>query len=130
MSSQDLESMRGLQRYLIQELKAIPGIHLNGPEELDKRICNNVNFSYDAVEGDILLNELSLEGYCVSTGSACQSRHSRVSHVLKAINCPPIYIHGNLRIGLSKYTTQRDLEGFILKLKEIIQKDSPFKLYR
>lgn len=129
ISPYDIGQMKILQKFLIEELLRIPGVKLNGPANLDQRICSNVNISYDCLEGEYILHELSKFGYCVSTGSACQSSHSRISPVLQGIKCPPRFIHGNIRIGLSKFTTKSHLEGFLEKLSYIISNKSPFKLY-
>jgi cysteine desulfurase len=128
MSESDLVYMRRLQRELIAKLKTISGVRINGPEDLSKRLCTNVNFSYEALEGEVILNELSSHGIYVSTGSACSSKYSRVSHVLQSINCPTRFIHGNIRVGISKFTTIEEVDTFIVKFKNIIAAHSPFRL--
>jgi len=94
---------------------------LNGPSDLAKRICNNVNISVDSMEGEKLLTLLSGKGICVSTGSACSSRSSRLSSVLQAINCPVEYIHGNIRISLSKNNNLSEIKYFLSVFREIIK---------
>ncbi len=129
IGSSEITHMQNLQSYLINELASIPGIQINGPTDPNKRLCNNLNISCDCLEGEYILHELSAHGLYISTGSACQSSHARISHVLQAIKCPFRYIHGNIRIGLSKYTTHADVQNFIGKFKQIISKPSHFKLY-
>lgn len=125
----DVLHMKRLQTYLLGELKKIRGVKINGPEELDKRVCTNLNISLDVLEGESILHALSMDGICISTGSACHSKHSRISHVLQGIKCPPRFIHGNIRIGLSKYTSQQDVEAFLDRFLSLTSADFPFRLY-
>lgn len=121
--------MKELQKYFLEEIAQFPGTRINGPEDLNKRICTNLNISCDCFEGEFVLQELAKLGCYVSTGSACQSSHSRISHVLQAIKCPPRFIHGNIRIGLSKFTRKSDIQNFLDYFSSIISTKSPFKLY-
>ena len=122
-SQKDVRNMKNLQDYFIKELMKINSIHLNGPEDLTKRICNNINFSVANMEGEYLLNQLSRRKICISTGSACSSKSTKISPVLKAINCPTEYIHGNLRASLSKFTTKREIVIFLKELKNILKQN-------
>src|SRR4030042_6842527 len=65
-------------------LKGIKGTHLNGPRGA-RRLSNNVNISFSAVEGESLVLELDFSGIAASTGSACSSKNITTSHVLTAI---------------------------------------------
>lgn len=127
-SVEDVEHMRSLQQYLIDSLLQGGKIHLNGPADLDRRVCNNINISTSQVTGEMLLNELSQRGICVSTGSACSSKSTNVSPILLAINCPPEYLHGNIRISLSRYTTEEEINTFIQALDEILESKKQFIL--
>ncbi|PIS04714.1 MAG: cysteine desulfurase NifS [Candidatus Buchananbacteria bacterium CG10_big_fil_rev_8_21_14_0_10_42_9] len=116
----DVMQMRKLQSHAIDKLLSMPNIRLNGPKDLVKRICNNINISVSHVEGEFLLEQLSQSNIFVSTGSACSSKSTKVSPVLRAINCPPEYIHGNIRISLSRYTTMKDVNNFIKEFERIV----------
>ncbi len=116
----NLNTMRELQYALFLELKDRFGARINGPTDLLKRVCTNVNISFASQEGETLLKLLSDAKIYVSTGSACSSKQSRISHVLKAIGCPLDYIHGNIRIGLSKYTTRNEIQQFLKSLSDIL----------
>jgi cysteine desulfurase len=113
---------------LIEEVMNIGGFRLNGPSDLQKRVCNNINISSKALEGELLLMELSKVGICVSTGSACSSKSTKVSPILQAIHCPVEYLHGNIRISLSKYTTKEEIDVFLHHLKRIVQEKKGFSL--
>ncbi|WP_342481781.1 cysteine desulfurase family protein [Paenibacillus sp. FSL L8-0340] len=125
----DVLYVHELQSYLVSKLQEIKNIRINGPTEPEMRLCTNVNFSTDAMDGEYILKVLSSRGICVSTGSACSSRYEKTSHVLKAIKCPIEFIHGTIRIGLSKYNTKSEIDLFISELEIIINSKKSFRLF-
>ena len=100
-------------------LKEIPYVKLNG--DRTKRLPNNVNVSFQFIEGESMLLMLDQNGICGSSGSACTSGSLDPSHVLLAIGLPHEIAHGSLRLTLSEETTKEDLEFTVDKLKEIVQ---------
>lgn len=74
----------------------------------DNRIPGNVSLSFKNEDGEALLHRLDLIGICVSTGSACDSVNTKVSHVLHSIGLPFEYAHGTIRISLGKANTAED----------------------
>lgn len=101
-------------------LKEIPYVRLNGHRT--KRLPNNVNVSFQFVEGESLLIMLDMQDICASSGSACTSGSLDPSHVLLAIGLPHEIAHGSLRMTLSHETTEEEIEYTIEKLKEIVAK--------
>ncbi|MDQ1284033.1 MAG: cysteine desulfurase [Patescibacteria group bacterium] len=109
-----------LRDYLIKKiLKEIPDVKLNGSKV--KRSPNNANFSFKNVEGESLLLMLDAEGIAASTGSACSSGSLRPSHVLLSLGMKPEKTHGSLRVTIGKYTTRKEIDISISKLKKIIK---------
>lgn len=109
-----------LRDYLIQRIEAeIPFCRLNGDRQ--KRLPNNVNFSFQFIEGESLLIMLDMKGICASSGSACTSGSLDPSHVLLAIGLPHEIAHGSLRMTLNEEITKEDLDYVVDSLKEIIQ---------
>ena len=107
--------------YMIEKIKkTIPYYRLNG--DRTKRLPNNVNFSFQFVEGESLLIMLDMEGICASSGSACTSGSLDPSHVLLAIGLPHEIAHGSLRMTLSEETTIEDADYVIDKLQGIVAK--------
>ena len=100
--------------------REIPYVHLNGDRV--KRLPNNVNFSFQFVEGESLLIMLDMKGICGSTGSACASGSLDPSHVLLAIGLPHEIAHGSLRLTLSEDNTEEEIDYVVESLKEIIGK--------
>lgn len=70
-----------------------------------KRTPGNISLSFKGFEGEALLHRLDLKGICVSTGSACDSQNTQISHVLKAIGLEEGYALGTIRISLGRYNT-------------------------
>ncbi len=112
---------KNLRDYVIDRILAeIPYTRLNGHKE--KRLPNNINFSFQFIEGESLLIMLDMAGICGSSGSACTSGSLDPSHVLLAIGLPHEIAHGSLRLSLGEENTKEELDYVIDKLKEIVQK--------
>ena len=113
-----MEKESQLRDYLIEKIeKEIPYCRLNGDRE--RRLPNNVNFSFQYIEGESLLIMLDMKGICASSGSACTSGSLDPSHVLLAIGLPHEIAHGSLRLTLGDDTTKEDLDYVTTCLKEI-----------
>ena len=109
----------GLRDYLIRRIEEeIPYCRLNGDRE--RRLPNNVNFSFQFVEGESLLIMLDMRGICASSGSACTSGSLDPSHVLLAIGLPHEIAHGSLRLTLSEENTKEELDTTVEAIKEIV----------
>ena len=101
-------------------LDEIPSAKLNGSWE--SRLANNVNFSFEFIEGEGMLLQLAARGICVSSGSACTSGSLDPSHVLLAIGLPHEIAHGSLRLTLGEETTREDIDYVVDSLKEIVSR--------
>ena len=108
-----------LRDKLFQELSKIPHSKINGDRE--KRLPNNFNMSFEGIEGESLLLLLDDKGICASSGSACTSGSLDPSHVLLAIGLIHEIAHGSLRLTLSKYTTQEEIEKTIVAVKKVVK---------
>jgi len=109
-----------MRERLIEGLLKIPKTHLNGhPTE---RLANNVNITFEFIEGESLLLLLNTKGIFASTGSACNSTSLEPSHVLTACGVPHEIVHGSLRLSLGKMNTPEDVERVLEILPEIVQK--------
>ena len=98
--------MKELERILTDRLNAagIDYIRNGGAY----RLPGNLSLSFYESDGEMLLHRLDLMGICISTGSACDSVNTKVSHVVKAIKVPDSYAKGTIRISFGKYNTEND----------------------
>jgi len=93
---------------------------LNGDEE--RRLPNNVSFSFAGVESEAVLAMLDDEGVCASGGSACTAGSLTVSHVLHAIGCPAELARGAVRFSLGRWTTEADIDRVLELLPGIVKR--------
>lgn len=115
-----------LRDKLITELSKIPHSSLNG--DWKNRLPNNFNMCFEGIEGESLLLLLDDEGICASSGSACTSGSLDPSHVLLAIGRPHEVAHGSLRLTLSEYNTEEEIDKVIKvvpPIVELLRKMSP-----
>ncbi len=119
-NKKDIEKMTQLRDKMINELLKIPGIKLNGPRE--NRLCNNVNISFEKVEGEVIGGYLENDGILTSTGSACMSHSTGISHVLKAIGLSDEKASNSMRASISKFTTEEEVDYFLERFRKIIGK--------
>lgn len=108
-----------LRNKLFTELSKIPHSKING--DMEHRLPNNFNMSFEGIEGESLLLLLDDEGICGSSGSACTSGSLDPSHVLLSIGLPHEIAHGSLRLTLSKYTTEQEIDKVIAVLPKIVE---------
>jgi len=120
-NKKDVEKIRELRDGLIKGILKIENVKLNGPEG-EKRLCNNINISFNNIEGESIGGYLEQKGILTSTGSACSSHTLETSHVLKAIGLTPLQANSSLRISLSKYTTKEEVDYFLKVLPRIVNK--------
>jgi len=112
--SVDIAHMERLRDKLIDNLVVLPRAFLNGSH--DQRLPNNANFRFLGLEGEALITLLDGDGICASTGSACSSKKLRASHVLTALGLADWEAHGSLRLTLSRFTTQDEVDYAIEKI--------------
>ena len=112
--SKNITYINSLRETIIQNLENLKiDFQINGSVNHAPGI---LNISFYNVEGEVLLHRLDLKGICVSTGSACDSKNTQLSHVLKAIKCNEKYAYGTIRISLSEANTLDEINYFINEL--------------
>ncbi len=107
---------------IISAFSKIESARLNGERDPNRRLCGTVNFSFVGVEGESLLLQLDLRGIAASSGSACTSGSLDPSHVLLSLGLPHEVAHGSLRISMSEYTTESEVDELIRTVPEIVEK--------
>lgn len=83
-------------------------------------IPGNLSLSFPGYSGEALLHRLDLMGICVSTGSACNSAETQVSHVLKAIGLDEAEAKGTIRMSFGKDNVENDIDAIVDALRKIL----------
>ncbi len=104
---------------LIAGLSKIPHCALNGDPV--NRLPGNVSFCFEGIEGESLLLLLDMKGICASSGSACTSGSLDPSHVLLAIGRIHDVAHGSLRLSLSSYNTDEEIDYILAELPGVVE---------
>ena len=107
-----------LRDKLIAGLSRIPHCALNGDPV--NRLPGNVSFCFEGIEGESLLLLLDMKGVCASSGSACTSGSLDPSHVLLAIGRVHDVAHGSLRLSLSEYNTEEEVDHILSVVPEVV----------
>ena len=101
------KQLRQLEKKLISTLTAAKlNFIRNGSND---HLPGNMSLSFYNASGEMLLHRLDLKGICVSTGSACDSKNTQISHVLRAIGLPEDYAMGTIRVSLGKDNTESEV---------------------
>ena len=108
-----------LRDKLIAGLSQIPHCDLNGDRV--NRLPGNVSFCFEGIEGEALLLMLDMKGICASSGSACTSGSLDPSHVLLAIGRVHDVAHGSLRLSLSEYNTEEEIDHILTVVPQVVQ---------
>jgi cysteine desulfurase len=123
LAAKEMDSIRErilpLRDRLIDGCLEIPESWLNGSR--DKRLFNNANLGFRAIEGESLILHLDMKGIATSTGSACSSESLEPSHVLTGIGLTHAKAHGSLRLTLGKSNTREDVDYVLEVLPEIVK---------
>lgn len=85
------------------------------------RLPGLLSLSFPGADGEAILHRLDLTGMCISTGSACNSKSTEISHVLQAIRLEDSYAKGTIRISLGKANTEEEVEAIFKALAKIFR---------
>lgn len=110
-----LDEVTSLRNSFVAKLKAIPGVSINSPQDALPYI---VNISLEGLRSETVLNLLSSMGIFVSSGSACAKGHK--SYVLSAMGLSDRQIDSSIRVSLSRFTTEEELDYFIEGIKKAL----------
>ena len=113
------KKVTALRDKLITGLSKIPHCALNG--DAVNRLPGNVSFCFEGIEGESLLLLLDMKGVCASSGSACTSGSLDPSHVLLAIGRVHDVAHGSLRLSLSEYNNDEEIDHILTVVPEVVE---------
>lgn len=119
LAKRDLGRIDGLRASLeAQVLERIPGTTVQG--QAARRLVNTSNFLFEGVRGESLLMGLDLEGFAVSSGSACNSGSVLPSHVLLAMGFDKSAAQSALRVSLGPLNTDDEISLFLAALEKVV----------
>ena len=116
---ENTKKVTAMRDKLIAGLSKIPHSALNGDSR--NRLPGNVSFCFEGIEGEALLLLLDMQGVCASSGSACTSGSLDPSHVLLAIGRVHDVAHGSLRLSLSEYNTDEEVEHILAVVPQVVE---------
>ena len=116
---ENMSKVAALRDKLISGLSQISHCALNGDPV--NRLPGNVSFCFEGIEGESLLLLLDMKGVCASSGSACTSGSLDPSHVLLAIGRVHDVAHGSLRLSLSEYNTDEEVNHILTVVPEVVE---------
>lgn len=109
--------IEALEYKLLDGLSGLDFIR-NGSE---RHLPGNISLSFRHTSGEAILHRLDLNGICISTGSACDSVNTQISHVIRAIGVPEDYKKGTIRISLGKNNTEEEIEAIEESLVQLMR---------
>lgn len=112
------EYVTRLRDKMIEGLKDIPKSRING--DLQHRLPGTLNMCFEGIEGEGILLWLDQKGIEASSGSACTSGSLDPSHVLLAIGVPVAVAHGSLRLSISEYNTEEEIDHIIKTVPQVV----------
>jgi cysteine desulfurase len=116
--AKDAEHARRLQTRLLDGLKDVEQVFING--HLEKRVPHNLNISFNYVEGESLI--MGIKGLAVSSGSACTSASLEPSYVLRALGRSDELAHSSLRMTIGRFTTEEEIDYAISTIRHNVAK--------
>ncbi len=116
--AKDGERVRSLQQRLLNGLKDIEQVFING--DLERRVPHNLNMSFNYVEGESLI--MGIKGLAVSSGSACTSASLEPSYVLRALGRSDELAHSSLRMTIGRFTTEEEIDYAVQTIRHNVAK--------
>jgi len=115
----EAQRTRALREKLLQRICGhLEDVYVNGDRV--NRLPNNLNLSFDYLEGESLLAGIK-DSLAVSSGSACSSAKMEPSHVLKALGLPEHLIYSSIRFGIGRFTTDEEVDFAAAKVVEVVR---------
>ena len=114
----DMDHARGLRQRLLDGLKDLEQVFVNG--DMENGVPHYLNMSFNYVEGESLI--MGIKGLAVSSGSACTSASLEPSYVLRALGRSDELAHSSLRMTFGRFTTEEEIDYAIKTIRENVLK--------
>lgn len=116
----EMSRLKVLRDKLYNGFKDMEEVYVNGSMLEGQRLDNNLNISFNFVEGESLM--MALKDIAVSSGSACTSASLEPSYVLRAIGRDDELAHSSIRFSLGRWTTEAEIDHTIEIVKQAVDK--------
>ena len=114
----DLVKINKFHEKFLQKVREIDHVYING--DLDNKVPNILNISFNFVEGESLI--MGLKDIAVSSGSACTSASLEPSYVLRALGRKDELAHSSIRFSFGRFTSEDDVEDTLNILGNVVQR--------
>ena len=114
----NMKYVTSLRNKLVDGLKGIEKSRVNG--NMEHHLPGTLNMCFEGIEGEGILLWLDQKGVEASSGSACTSGSLDPSHVLLAIGVPVEIAHGSLRLSISEFNTEEEIDHIIKVVPEVV----------
>ena len=118
-SEKDRQHYANLRAIAIDRFTRCSHLHIN---EHRNNAPHILSISFEGVEGETMVLELDARGYAISSGAACSAEKTKPNHVLLALNSPPEWIKGTIRISFGKYNTQESTSDMASLVVETVNR--------
>ncbi|MEM1107740.1 MAG: cysteine desulfurase family protein [Planctomycetota bacterium] len=121
-NNEEIAWLRGLRDRLEERVKAgLPeGVDLSVNSGGEERLWNTTNLGFRGLEAEAILLGLSERGVCASAGAACSSGSLEPSPVLRAMGVEEAVAHGSIRLSLSRFTTEAEIDRAAEVVAEVV----------
>ena len=117
----DAERIAALRDHLeVGILARVEAAQVNG--DRSHRQANTLNVTFEGIKGEALVMALDLEGVACSTGSACSSGSTELSHVLRALGLSREEARSSIRLSLGRYNTEADVDYALEAIKAAVER--------
>jgi cysteine desulfurase NifS len=124
---QEYERIRVLRDELEKGIRQlVPDAGLNGHPE--NRLPNTLNLTLPGLRGESIVIALDQHGIALSSGSACKSGSPEPTHVLMAMGRTEQDAHCSVRLSLSRYTTEEDINKTVSALTQVLEEKNTVRL--
>ena len=116
--SKDHKKVNKFHQEFLEKVKEIDHVYING--DLDKKVPNILNVSFNFVEGESLI--MGLKDIAVSSGSACTSASLEPSYVLRALGRKDELAHSSIRFSFGRFTSNDDVKNTLDILGNVVHR--------
>jgi cysteine desulfurase len=114
--NQDCNKISKFHEKFLDKVKEIDHVYING--DLDNKVPNILNISFNFVEGESLI--MGLKDIAVSSGSACTSASLEPSYVLRALGRKDELAHSSIRFSFGRFTSDDDVNNTLDILANVV----------